>query len=150
MPYAIDGNNLIGAVSRVSRPSEQQRKELVAAVGAFLRATRARATIVFDGASETGRLREHLGSLTVVYARSADDAIVAMLRGARSAKDWIVVTDDRELADRARELGARREATAGFLPRLRRAEPGPGSERAPAVDIADWEAYFADPRNRRS
>jgi predicted RNA-binding protein with PIN domain len=148
MPYAIDGNNLIGAALRSCRPSEEQRESLVAAVADLLRTTRAQATVVFDGAPETGRQRRHLGPLTVAYAKSADDGIIAMIGGARSPADWIVVTDDRGLADRARALGARREAIAEFLKRLRRAESTRVRESAP-IDVAEWEAYFADPRNRR-
>ena len=106
-----------------------------------------RAHLVFDtwpGAERAG-LRDRAGSVSWHYAHgSADEAIVAHLRrhegrGPRSV--IVVVTDDRELGGRCRQLGATTVGVRAFftippsartLP-TRRGIPGSGS-----FDAADF------------
>ena len=146
MPYLVDGNNLIG---EAAAGSSSAREDLVRDLAARLRGGKARIVVVFDGGPPSGgRGSSSLGSLSVRYAgsRSADDAIVDHLRGTAAAKDWHVVTNDRGLAARVRELGAHVVSTADFRHRL--AAPEGGSRPEGSGSVEEWMDFFSDPRNR--
>ncbi len=148
MPYLVDGNNLLGLATGKARPSEKERRELLRRIADRLRAERGRVVVVFDGPSETGRSEAALGALTVRYSgnRSADDVIVETASRSRSPADHFVVTDDRGLAARAREAGARTLGADVFLDRISR--PAPSEGRRDSVDVDDWVEFFSDDRNR--
>ncbi|MGE5414818.1 MAG: NYN domain-containing protein [Syntrophomonadaceae bacterium] len=148
MPYLLDGNNLIGAVRRTSRPTDDDRRALVAEIAGRLRRTRARATIFFDGPA--GERPTSLGPLSVRVAsgESADDAIVAQVSGSRMPGEAIVVTADRGLAARVRDAGGRVLAPEAFFARVGAGGAPPPSEKDDRVDLEEWKRYFADERNR--
>jgi len=148
MPYLVDGNNLLGLATGKSRPSEQERRELLRRIADRLRAERGRVLVVFDGPSESGRSESALGTLTVRYSgnRSADDVIVEAASRSRAPADQFVVTDDRALAARAREAGARTLPAGTFLDRISR--PAGAEGKRDSVDVDDWVGFFSDDRNR--
>jgi hypothetical protein len=147
MPFLIDGNNLIGATRRSARPSAEDRAALIAEVADRLRRTRARAILFFDGDAERGA---ELGALAVrpSGAVSADEAILDEIRRSRTPREWTVVTEDRALNARARELGARAITPSSFWARLgkRPASASPRTEEK--VDVEEWLRYFEDETNR--
>lgn len=147
MPYLLDGNNLIGLVRRVARPTEEDRRALVAELADRLRSTRARAILFFDG--PPGERGSSLGSLTIrrPSGGSADDAIVAEVASRRAPGEAIVVTSDRGLARRVRDAGGRVCRPADFFARFGRGAAAAGST-SEAVDVDAWLEYFGDERNR--
>ncbi len=148
MPYLLDGNNLIGLVRRVARPTNEDRQALVAELAERLRSTRARAILFFDGPA--GERASSLGSLSVrrPSGGSADDAILAEVASMRAPREAIVVTSDRGLARRIRDAGGKVCAPDVFFARFGRAASAGGKAPAGAVDVDDWLEYFADERNR--
>jgi rRNA-processing protein FCF1 len=151
VPYLLDGNNLIGVVRRAARPSEEDRAALIAEIADRLRRTRARATLFFDGPA--GGRTSALGGLTVRVPRSgsADDAIVDAVSAARSPRDCVVVTADRELARRARDAGARVVAPGEFFARFGAGGNAPAERDRPppsAGEVEEWMRYFEDEGNR--
>ncbi|MGH9443654.1 MAG: NYN domain-containing protein [Thermoanaerobaculia bacterium] len=148
MPYVVDGNNLIGRLLGKARPREEDRRELLRRIAECLRGMRARVLVVFDGPSESGRDGAAMGPLTIRYSgnRSADDVIVEIALRSPSPADQRVVTDDRDLASRARDAGATVVPAEKFLTLISSAVPVPAS--AKPVDVPDWEAFFSDDRNR--
>ena len=91
-------------------------------------------------------MRESLGKVTVVYSdsRAADDVIIDMLPGGAEAKQFSVVTDDRGLADRARERGAKVRRLADWQGRKKqKPRPSRFESKLSSHDIADWENFFA-------
>ncbi len=147
MPYFLDGNNLIGSARGSARPSTEDRAALVAEIADRLRRTKARAVLFFDGGGERD---SELGSLAIRSSggSSADDAIVREIRRSRAPRECTVVTADRALIARVRDLGARALAPDQFWSRL-----GTGPSRASAggeerVDVDDWLRYFEDEKNR--
>jgi len=142
VPYLLDGNNLIGR----ARAGDGDRDALVREIADRLRATRARATVFFDGpAAQTATL----GSLSVrSCGGSADEAIAREVERAASPSQLIVVTADRELARRVRDAGAKALAPADFWSRFGRGGPARPRDDAGAVDVEDWMRYFADEANR--
>lgn len=148
MPYLLDGNNLIGRARGKSRPSEEDVSSLIAEVAGRLRRTRATAVLYLDG-GEGGR-PVSLGTLSVRRSGSltADDAIVAEIQRARSAREIVVVTGDRGLAERARAAGAQWVSPEQFWRRFGAAEAGGPSDAPARVDVEEWMRYFEDEKNR--
>ncbi len=147
MPEIVDGNNCLGRIGAKSRDT------LVSELAELARAKGKAVTVVFDGPPETGRPRvQRLGSVTVVFAapRSADDEIVRRLQEARDPRGFTVITDDRALQSAVRATGCRVLGLAAFRKeganRLRQA---PDKNLQPSTaGLRDWEAWFADSRNR--
>jgi predicted RNA-binding protein with PIN domain len=145
LPYLLDGNNLIGR-ERGGPASREDRDALVREVSDRLRATQARVVVFFDGAGDP----VSLGNLSVRFAATgtADDAILREIARSARPQEITVVTEDRNLARRARDAGARTSEPRDFWKRFgagTRTSPAPGGER---VDVDDWMQWFSDERNR--
>jgi hypothetical protein len=148
MPYLLDGNNLIGSVRRSARPSDADRTAFIAEIADRLRATRARATIFFDGPA--GERPTSLGSLSVRVAdeRGADDAIVREVEKAAAPAEVIVVTADRGLGSRVRSAGGKVLGPSEFFERFGTRTTPASREMAGKVDVDEWMRYFGDEKNR--
>jgi uncharacterized protein YaiI (UPF0178 family) len=145
MPILLDGNNLLHALPRSARSRAEVRRLVLDAT----RHESLSVTVVFDGPPPTGAPpREHLGSVTVVYAGSAtaDDVIVGLLPGGAAARQWSVVTDDRGLADRVRERGATVRRLADWRRRRKQRLPRriEMESKLSSRDVAEWEQFFAE------
>jgi hypothetical protein len=147
MPYFLDGNNLIGHALGSSRPSEEDRRALVAEVANRLRQTRAKALLFFDG---PGTKRTSLGSLSIreCGVAGADDAIVREIGRSAAPQEIIVVTADRELARRARDCGAKALSPGDFWSRFGASKTPERGEPGGKVDVDAWLQYFEDEKNR--
>ena len=138
MAYIIDGHNLIGVLPDIHLADPDDEARLLERLRAYrTRATHAGPMIVFFDAGPRASERRSSPVLTnsarreappsslVVEARfaepgqTADDAIVAFLRGAFGQPgQYAVVTDDQELTRRVRALGARVIRASEFAKRL--------------------------------
>jgi hypothetical protein len=147
MPYFLDGNNLIGHALGASRPSEEDRRSLVAEVADRLRRTRATAVLFFDG---PGEKRSSLGSLSIreCGGTGADDAILREIGRSPAPREIIVVTADRELSRRARDCGAKALSPGDFWSRFGASQGRDRGEAARNVDVDAWLQYFEDEKNR--
>ena len=138
MEYWVDGYNLILRKAWESEGGLESARakllRLAVPLGCPVR-------IYFDARKGDGRTRDESPSTRVrpVYVpnRDADDAIAADLRNAPKGS-VTVVTDDRELRGRAKQLGASTLGVEKFLEKLDHAnapvrEPSPSS-RTPALD----------------
>jgi predicted RNA-binding protein with PIN domain len=125
MSYIIDGSNFLGRAGRpVKDPAEKM--ELARRLSVFQRQTRARVTLLFDGAAdpalETPPPAPGQRTLSVLFppgGRPADDLIMEILEGRKENRDVVLVTSDRELAAFGRRRGARVKACADFARDLR-------------------------------
>ena len=147
MPLILDGNNLLHSLPRGRRSREEVRRQALEAV----RRQALSLTVVFDGPPpEASPEVEHLGRVTIRYSggEAADEVILALLP-ARGRGQWVIVTDDRELRERARAKGARVRSLAEWAGS--RATPRRISRHEPKLssrEIADWEAFFSQEGNR--
>jgi nicotinic acid mononucleotide adenylyltransferase/predicted RNA-binding protein with PIN domain len=118
----VDGNNVMG-----SRPDGWWRDRRGAArrhaaeLAAYAARTGDQVTVVFDGRPVPGLAEGMHDGVRVAYARRAgrnagDDRIVEEITRDDDPSSLTVVTSDRELAQRARELGAQIQG-AGALNR---------------------------------
>lgn len=153
MPILVDGNNLLHQLPRSERSREAVRREVLERT----RGQRQQVTVVFDGPPPPTALDvESLGAVTIRYAgsRAADDVIIATLPQGPPARQWVVVTDDRELQRRAREAGAEVRPLASFrvAGRSRSTEAAVVRPERPLSgrEVAEWERAFSGDRQRDS
>lgn len=124
----LDGYNVIGASHRhgfmQGGEPELAREMLIEDLRRYKRNKGFRITVVFDAQHTTrGRLsRETYKGIHVVFTRGhekADEVIVRMVR--RTASGVVVVSSDREVAERCRQLGATVISAGEFEMRMERA-----------------------------
>ncbi len=145
MPVLIDGNNVMHRLPAGERTREGLRRRVLG----LAHRQRIRLEVIFDGPPPDGTPPvEPLGAVTIRYSgtRTADDLIVARIPRGASARDWTVVTDDRELVRRVTAAGAR---TLRALEWLRRTAPPPGEHEAkpdtPSPgEIQEWLDIFSN------
>jgi predicted RNA-binding protein with PIN domain len=155
MPYLIDGHNLIPKVGlRLDSPDDEM--ELVAILQEFARLTRQQVEVYFDGAPVGHSGSRNLGTVRVHFVRqgqTADNAIRARLnRMAKDARNWIVVSSDREVQRAARVVHAEYISAEEFVKSLREArnsEPkvnASDKEISPA-EVDEWLRIFGEKGN---
>lgn len=126
MRALVDGHNALGALRFRAKTHEAARHALLRRVAT----ARLRAKVFFDAREAPRDLAESRSELGVeVYycrRREADQAILDEVRAADDARELVVVTNDREVAGRAVQLGARAIGVAEFLGQP---EPGPAGAK---------------------
>ena len=152
MPYLIDGHNLIPKLGlRLDSPDDEM--ELVAILQEFSRLKRQQVEVYFDGAPLGQAGTRSLGTVRAHFVRlgqSADNAIRARLtKLAKSAKNWIVVSSDREVQGAARVNQAQYISSEEFARTLRdvgNSAPKTNSneKKLSAQEIEDWLKIFTD------
>ena len=117
MTTLIDGHNALHRLGLRTGNHEADRRELVRRV----RAIDASAIVFFDARSAPPDLPSSTreGGVRVRYCRNeeADTAILRRLRESETAAGFTVVTDDREVAGSARQLGARSRSVHAYFDR---------------------------------
>ena len=148
MPYLLDGNNLIDRARGRGRPEDEDRAALIAELCDRLRRTKARALLIFDGAAPAGAV--YLGGLSIRFSGSlsADEHLLREISRSPAPGEMTLVTGDRDLARRARDVGARTMSPDQFWKRFG-TDPGTAPKEAGTVDVQDWMRYFSDERNKR-
>jgi hypothetical protein len=136
----VDGSNLLPALSR--RGGAVPQAALIGRIRAAIPAG-VGIELVFDGPPTPGIRGERIAAGLIVRhggRRSADDVLIGLVDGARSAvgaagaAGLLVVTDDRELRGAVAARGARTAGTGWLLSRLDRpatASPSVGNRRPP-------------------
>ena len=149
MPYLIDGHNLIPKLG-LHLDSPDDELELIAILQEYSRLSRREAEVYFDGAPVGEAGTKKFGVVTVHFVRlgtTADSAIKARLKKlARAARNWIVVSSDREVQNAASAAHARvasAEEFAGQLMRLRHSAPKPvGEKDLTSEEVEEWLKVF--------
>jgi uncharacterized protein len=155
MPYLIDGHNLIPKIG-LRLDSMDDEMELVAILQEFCRLERRQAEVYFDGAPPPQAGTRKLGAVTahfVPLGTTADDAICRRLkRMGRSAKNWTVVSSDRQVQTEARASGADLISSDEFARQLKKArETAPkatGDRKLSNQEVEDWLSLFKEGRKK--
>jgi predicted RNA-binding protein with PIN domain len=110
MPYIVDGHNLIPRIPGLSLQDIDDENRLVEMLQEFCRVSRKRVEVYFDNAPP-GQLRvQKFGLVTAFFVRagrSADQAIrQKLIRLGKEARNWSVVSSDREVQAAARAARA--------------------------------------------
>jgi len=150
MPYLIDGHNLIPKLGlRLDSPDDEQ--ELIGILQEYSRLSRREAEVYFDGAPVGHAVTQKFGTVTAHFVRlgsTADSAIKARLNKlARAARNWIVVSSDREVQNTANSAHAgvvSSEEFASQLKRIRNEVRKPTRERElTSKEVDDWLKLFS-------
>jgi len=116
--YLVDGYNLAHWLMRNDelRP-EQLRAGLLAAMKGKLPRDAAQVDVYWDVRRGETPPRESLGWCTFHFVPNADEAIVDAVYDSKEARGVTVVSRDREVTGKSRQLGAKLLGPAEFLGR---------------------------------
>lgn len=122
MPYIVDGHNLIPRIPGLSLQDIDDENRLVEMLQEFCRVSRKRVEVYFDNAPP-GQLKvQKFGLVTAFFVRagrSADQAIRQKLnRLGNEARNWSVVSSDREVQAAARAARATVIPASSFAQQL--------------------------------
>lgn len=151
MPYLIDGHNLIPKLG-LRLESLDDEMELVGILQEFCRLERRQVEVFFDGAPTPQAGTRKLGPVIAHFVRlgaTADDAIRKRVKSlGKSARNWTVVSSDRQVQVEARAAQAEvmsSDSFADLLKRARRSASKPTDERKLSnQEVEDWLKLFGD------
>lgn len=111
MPYIIDGHNLIPRLPGLSLGDMDDELQLVKLLQEFCRVRQKQVEVFFDNAPAGSSGARTFGSVVARFVRqgrTADQAIKDKLRRlGGEARNWTVVSSDREVRDSARAVRAK-------------------------------------------
>ena len=149
MPYLIDGHNLIPKLG-LRLDSLDDEMELTVILQEFCRLERKQVEVYFDGAPTPHAGIKKLGAVTahfVPLGTTADNAIRRRLQKmGRSAKNWTVVSSDRQVQTESRSAQANVISSEAFAKQLKQARdsaPKPTDDRKLSKqEVDDWLKLF--------
>ncbi|MCE9645735.1 MAG: NYN domain-containing protein [Chloroflexi bacterium] len=152
MPYLIDGHNLIPKLGlRLDAPDDEM--ELAGILREFARLKRQQVEVYFDGAPAGHAGTRSLGTVRAHFVKqgeSADNAIRTRLhRMGNSARNWTVVSSDREVQSAARVYQAQSISSEEFARTIQdvfNSIPKIGGEdkKVSAQEVEHWLKLFND------
>jgi predicted RNA-binding protein with PIN domain len=149
MPYLIDGHNLIGRLPGIQLSDIDDEEQLVARLLEFCRAGGKKVEVIFDRAAPGQAGVRTRGAVSVRFTpagRTADDAILKRLRQLkRAARNWTVVSSDRQVQANAREAGAAVLSSDDFAARMaaqRSAAAEDPDVQVSADEVNEWLDLF--------
>ena len=149
MPYLIDGHNLIPRAG-LRLDSIDDEMELIALLQEFCRRERKQVEVYFDGAPPFQAGIRRLGHVRAVFVRqgtTADDAIRNRLKKlGREARNWTVVSSDRQVQAEARAAAAEILSSDTFAALLKQADPSSenpnGDKPLSPSEVDEWLKLF--------
>jgi predicted RNA-binding protein with PIN domain len=145
----VDGSNFLGTVPGFDLGSDSSREALITRLQDFAHEHPSfRLIAYFDGQKTSVRRAGGVEIRFTQRGKPADFFILEALRALPEAerRRALLVTADRDLADKARRLGTKVEAPTSFhrrLPTFKRAAVG---ERGLSADeVSAWEEFFRKP-----
>lgn len=155
MPYLIDGHNLIPKLG-LHLNSIDDELELIGILREFCRLEQRQAEVFFDGAPPDQAGTRKLGAVTARFVRrgtTADDAIRSRLRNlGKAARNWTVVSSDRQVQAEARAARAdvmSSDSFAGMLKQARPSAPKPTNDRnLSQSEVDEWLKLFEERRHK--
>ncbi len=156
MPYLVDGHNLIPKVG-LRLDSLDDEMQLVAVLKEFSRLHRKQVEVYFDGAPADQAGTRGLGTVKAHFIRAgttADAAITRRLKKlGRAAKNWTVVSSDKQVQAEARAARAEVLSSDEFARLLQQTPRGEASK--PAADrkvspaeVDEWLKLFGSRGHR--
>lgn len=149
MPYLIDGHNLIPKLGlRLDSPDDEM--ELISILQEFHRVSRKEVEVYFDGAPVPHAGTRKLGAITAHFVRlgaTADNAIRDRLkRLGKSAKNWTVVSSDRQVQAEANAMRAEVISSDSFAVTLKQAQSSApksnGDRKLSHDEVEEWMRIF--------
>lgn len=150
MPYLVDGHNLIPHIPGITLKDLEDERALIQLLGDFARQERTRVEVYFDQAPPSKAGSRSFGKVKAHFIRqgiTADQAIIARLGKLRKeAKNWTVVSSDREILVEARSTHSKTLSSsefAGMLAGSKGAPNLPGEKgETPEISGKDLEYWM--------
>ncbi len=153
MPYLVDGHNLIPYIPGLSLKDLDDEIALIKVLQGFASQQKTRVEVYFDQAPATRAGSRSFGSVKAHFVRqdsTADKAMINRLsRMGKDAKNWTVVTSDREILVEAKSAHSQTLKSAEFAAELRRANSGdsrdPDKQDTPEIsngEVDYWLGQF--------
>ncbi|HSL42998.1 MAG TPA: NYN domain-containing protein [Anaerolineales bacterium] len=151
MPYLIDGHNLIPKLG-LRLDSMDDELELIVILQEFCRLERKKVEVFFDGAPAPHAGTRKLGAVTAHFVRlgnTADNAIRKQLKALKkSARNWTVVSSDRQVQAEARAAQAEvisSDSFAAMLKQARNSAPkSTNDKKLSQQEVDDWLKLFEE------
>ena len=138
MPYLIDGHNLIPKLAGLSLQSLDDETQLIQKLQEFCRQSGKSVEVYFDNAPAGQARMQRFGQVKAHFIRSgrtADQAMIARLHNmGRAAKNWTVVSSDRQIAAAARAVHAQWLSSDEFTRMMK--TPTTNDDRASEADVS--------------
>jgi predicted RNA-binding protein with PIN domain len=155
MPYIIDGHNLIPKIPGISLADLDDEQELLLILGKFASQRRTRIEVYFDQAPVSWDRSQSFGLVKAHFVNrgsTADNAIKNQLsRLGNSARNWTVVSSDREILAEARSFHCSVLKSSEFARMLQKdqpVQPSAGEKEdqpdIPPGDIDYWLDQFGN------
>ncbi|HRQ23769.1 MAG TPA: NYN domain-containing protein [Anaerolineales bacterium] len=152
MPYLIDGHNLIPKLGlRLDDPDDEM--ELGRILQEFARRKRQKVEVYFDGAPPGQAGTRTIGTVRAHFVRqgqTADSAIRARLNSmGKDAKNWAVVSSDREVQSAAKASQAQNISSEEFVAMLRSAfttasKTNADEKKLSQREVDEWLKVFGE------
>jgi predicted RNA-binding protein with PIN domain len=152
VPYIIDGHNLIPKIPGLSLQDVDDELQLVKMLQDFCRVNRKRVEVYFDNAPTGNTGARTYGWVIARFIRqgvTADEAIrKKLVRLGGEARNWTVVSSDREVQANARAARAKILPAEAFAEQLLALTDGLGESRIDennelsAQEVEDWMKIF--------
>ncbi len=154
MPYILDGHNLIPKIPGLSLRDPDDETRLLEMLQDFARRERARVEVFFDRAPDTRQGKQTYGRVTahfVTHRATADEAIQRYLQSlGKGARNWTVVSSDRQVQVNARALGARVLPSETFAIQITQHPKGAEKDKPEgalsADEVDEWLRLFGEER----
>ena len=155
MSYLIDGHNLVPHVPSLALQDLEDELQLIQILQVYCNNNRRKAEVFFDNAPAGRSGPQRFGRVTAHFVRggsSADDAIRRRLSAlGKAARNWIVVSSDREVQQAARQAGAQALPSEEFAHRLDLDTEGTGGDLKTSSEVAlnedeleEWLRLFGE------
>jgi predicted RNA-binding protein with PIN domain len=152
MPYIIDGHNLIPKIPGLSLQDIDDELQLVNMLQEFCRVNRKRVEVYFDNAPPGNTGARTYGLVIARFIRqgvTADEAIrKKLVRLGGEARNWTVISSDREVQVNARAARAKIIPAEEFAEQLLALTGGSSENRIDenselsAQEVEDWMKIF--------
>lgn len=158
MPYLIDGNNVIGGFGHLDPDPHKSRKRLIGELATFVKVTRQKVRVVFDGAQDPDFPEgTRIKSVHISYAKSGSDAdqrIKDIVKRSTSPRDIVVVSSDRDLISFVSAKGAKTTCSRDFRHELEKAKEKLAmtdkTHLSQKIDVDEWMDFFLRKKAKKS
>lgn len=162
MPYIIDGHNLIGKLPGISLRQIDDEQRLIQRLQSWVQKKPTSIEVYFDNAPAGFAGKQSFGRVTAYYivqGSTADNAIKRRLNQlGKRARNWTVVTSDRQVQASARSVGARVLTSESFAAIISSSATSglsddPGSSPEVSLDedqLSEWLRLFNNPSDTDS
>jgi len=149
MPFLIDGHNLIPHTKGISLQDTDDESELLSILADYFKRIRKKAFVFFDRGFSTGNSGVPSAFVKAHFVKpplNADKALIQFLTAKKkAAKNYTVVTSDREIVEQAQKLGAHTISSSTFAGTMNDKSKGIEESRTePDNDIEYWMKIFGE------